>query len=144
MSTSNKQIQQKLLQENFRLSSGAERCANCAHQEKVDGLDGYSWYRCRLMEYLFANGQRESCVCNKHMKGSQMDGLINELAGLLIESKNANDQQKAKNEQRKRNLLAEREQYTRELSQQTGLFAGMKQRKLQRKIAEIEEELRKL
>lgn len=141
MSISNEQLQRKLMQENFRLSSGTERCANCAHQEKVDG---YSWYRCRLMEYFFAKGQRESCVCNKHMSGSQQDGLINELAILLMETQNSTAKHRAEAEKRKRNLLAEREQYISELSQQTGLFAGMKQRKLQRKIAEIEEELRKL
>lgn len=141
MSISNEQLQRKLMQENFRLSSGTEKCANCSHMEILEN----NICLCRPMEYFFENTpQRKSYVCNRHMRGSQQDGLINELAGLLIESKNANDQQKAKNEERKRNLLAEREQYTRELSQQTGLFAGMKQRKLKRKIAQIEEELRKL
>lgn len=141
MSISNEQLRRKLMQQNYRLSSGTEKCANCAHMEILEN----NICLCRPMEYFFGNTpQRKSYVCNRHMKGSQQDGLINELAILMMESQNLTTKYKAESEERKRSLLAEREQYARELSQQTGLFAKMKRRKLQRKIAEIEEELRKL
>ena len=136
-------IKENMRKANFRLSTGEKSCANCAHMEILEAGPNKGRCLCRPMDYFFSNTTQEKAhTCDKFMEGSRQDGLINELAALIIESNNAASKRKAEAEERKRKLQMEREECINALSQQKGLFAGVRRRTLQNRIAQIEKELK--
>lgn len=140
-----KRTREKMSQKNYRISNGLKNCSNCAHMEILDAGPYKGWCLCRPMDYFFANTTHEKAhVCDIFMEGSQQDGLIDELAALIIESNNATSRRKASLEERKRKLQADREECIRILSQQKGLFAGIHRRTLQKRINQINAELETL
>lgn len=147
-----RETRERLRKENYRASTGAKTCAACAHMEILESgaLKGICF--CRPMRYHFNESVAEAHICNRFMRGTQEDGLIEEMAALIVEmnhsaAKNKSEREEkerklqAEREEKKRKLQAEREECTKKLSQQTGLFAGMRRSSLQKRIAQIEKEL---
>ena len=140
-----KEIKEKMKKDHYRISNGEKICANCAHMETLERGPNKGLCLCRPMDYFFANTtQNKAHTCDKFMYGSRQDGLISELAALIIENNNAASKRKAECEERKHKLQIEREKCINALSHQKGFFAAISRRTLQKRINQIEKELKEL
>lgn len=78
---------ERLRQVSYRVATDTRSCASCAHMEVLDAGPNRGKCLCRPLDYFFSNTtQNRGCVCDTYMAGSQMDGLIQELADLIIAS----------------------------------------------------------
>jgi len=144
MSKRSNKTKEKMIDANYRKTIDARCCNHCAHMEIFETGTLKGMHYCRPMEYHCTDAEAEVNICDNYMEGSQQDGLIQELASLIIEGNPPESVRKAKQEERRNSLRAERERCLKELAQQKGLFSGIRRRSLQKQINQIEKDLEEL
>ncbi len=88
----NEKTKERFKAEHYRVSSGQNCCANCAHMEELDVGTYRERCLCRPMDYMFTNNDKnKNHICDMFMEGAQHDALLNELA-MLIASSNKSTQ----------------------------------------------------
>lgn len=88
--------------EHYRVSSGLNSCANCAHMEELDVGTYRERCLCRPMDHMFTNNDKnKSHICDMFMEGTKNDALINELAMLIVSSNKSSESKNNLPENRK-------------------------------------------